>query len=158
MVWTLHGAGQTIKGLVGKQVQVKFDTGCFLTVGMVTCYTDRPRCSGRILVTVTLEQQGICKSTKAPSTICSAGDGYCAPPPHPLHCPHCLLNKSFLSLNPVRMENDSYRVGCFFKWVKWWWVNGAFWDLIGKNGYLAGQGNKHCDTFAWLLLYISTDG
>lgn len=108
-----------------KRVQVKFDMCCFLTVGMVTCYIDRPRCSGSILVTVTLEQRGICKSTTALTTICYAGDGYCRVfffsfsytvltfSPLTLSFFFSYLNKSFPSPNPVRIENCCYHVGCF---------------------------------------------
>lgn len=108
-----------LKGLMDKRVKVKFDMGCLLTVGMVTCYIDRPRCSGSFLVTVTLEQRSICKSTTVLTTICSASDGYCVfffstrPSLSLLVRSLFFLNKSFPSLNPVRIENCCYHVGCF---------------------------------------------
>lgn len=100
-----------------------------------------------------------------------------------LHCPHFLssfspspfyLNKSFPSLNPVRIENCRYHVGCFSgcvavsvtcvnpkRWAskkltgKWGIVgfdkeNGVF-GFLCKRGAINGCISEHHDSFEWLL-------
>ena len=94
-----------------------------------------------VLVTVTLERRGICKSTTALTTICSAWDGYCevfffyffSPDtlsslsllllPLSLSLSFSLLNKSVPSLNPVSTENCRDHVGCF---------SGAAWQRVWR--------------------------